>query len=111
MKKIIVLFMLSISFMFATINVQTATKSELMSIKGIGQKKADAIIKYRKSHKLKSANDLLKVKGIGPGIVKNIKNNVKVATTKKKSSKVKRDSKKKVSKINAKKTSKVKNNS
>ncbi len=107
MKKIISLLVLSFTFMFASMNLQTASKSELMSIKGIGAKKAEAIIKYRKSHKLKSADDLLKVKGIGKGIVKNVKNDVKVATTKKKSSKIKRDSKKKVSKVNAKKTSKT----
>jgi competence protein ComEA len=65
------------SYLFGAINVQTASKAELMSISGIGEKKADAIIKYRKKHKLKSADDLLKVPGIGQGIVKNVKGNVK----------------------------------
>ena len=35
--------------------------------------KADAIIKYRKANKLKSADDLLKIKGFGKGVVANVK--------------------------------------
>ena len=52
MKKIIVLLMLSVSFIFAAVNLQTASKDELMSIKGIGPVKADQIMKYRKSNKI-----------------------------------------------------------
>lgn len=69
--------MLSVSFMFASIDVQTASKAELMSIKGIGSKKADSIIKYRKSNKLRTADDLKNIKGIGKSIVNNVKNDVK----------------------------------
>lgn len=76
-KKIIALMMILSVSLFA-INLQTASKAELMSIKGIGEVKADAIIKYRKSNKLKSASDLKGVDGIGEGIIKNVKNNVKV---------------------------------
>lgn len=67
---------ISISFLFS-INVQTASKDELMCIKGIGEKKANSIIKYRKSNKLKSADDLLEIKGFGKVLVKNVKNNTK----------------------------------
>lgn len=77
MKKIIIALMLSVSFMFASIDVQTASKAELMSIKGIGSKKADSIIKYRKSNKLRTADDLKNIKGIGKSIVNNVKNDVK----------------------------------
>ncbi len=83
MKKIIALLMLSISFVFAAINLQTASKEELMSIKGIGEQKALAIMEYRKTHKLKSADDLLAIKGIGAGIVENVKKDVKVSSAKK----------------------------
>ena len=68
---------MSISFLFATINLQTASKKDLMCIKGIGEKKAEAILKYRKSHKIKSADDLIKIKGFGKGIIKNVKQNIK----------------------------------
>ena len=79
---------LSVSLLFSAINVQTASKDELMCIKGIGDKKADAIIKYRKSNKLKSADDLINIKGLGKVIIQNVKNNVKsVACGGKKSAK------------------------
>jgi competence protein ComEA len=110
MKKILVMLALILSFLSA-INVQTASKDELMCIKGIGEKKANAIIKYRKSHKLESADDLLEVKGFGKGLVKNVQKSVKsIACGGKKSAKSssKKDSKKKTSKSDkkTKKTSK-----
>ncbi len=88
MKKILALLMLSISFMFAAVNLQTASKEELMSIKGIGSKKADQIIKYRKTNKIKSADDLQNIKGFGSGIIANVKGNKKVSKTKMNSKKV-----------------------
>ena len=76
MKKLLVILALTFSFLSA-INVQKASKDELMCIKGIGDKKASAILKYRKSHKLKSADDLLDIKGFGKALVKNVQNDVK----------------------------------
>ena len=64
---------LSISFLFSAINLQTASKNELMCIKGIGVKKAEAIIQYRKSNKLSYPDDLLKIKGFGKGLVSKVK--------------------------------------
>jgi len=77
MKKLLLITLLLGSYLFGAMNVQTASKAELMSISGIGEKKADAIIKYRKKHKLKSADDLVKVPGIGKNIANNVKHNVK----------------------------------
>jgi len=51
-----------------------ASKAELMEINGIGESKADAIMKARK---FKSFDDVLKVKGVGEKLVSNIKNDVK----------------------------------
>ena len=106
MKKILVMLALSLSFL-AAINVQKASKDELMCIKGIGAKKAAAILKYRKSHKLKSADDLLEIKGFGKALVKNVKNDVKsTACGGKKSAKkstTKKSSKKSSKKNSAKK--------
>jgi len=49
------------------VNINTATVSELQSIKGIGPKTAAAIIAYRDDHgSFKSVDELENVKGIGP---------------------------------------------
>ena len=104
MKKILVTLLLMFSVASA-LNVQKASKDELMCIKGIGEKKASAIIKYRKSHKLKSAQDLLEIKGFGKALVKNVQKDVKsVACGGKKSSK--KSTKKTTKKSNDKKSSK-----
>lgn len=68
---------MSISLLFASMNVQTVSKKELMCIKGIGEKKAEAVLKYRKSHKLKSADDLINIKGFGKTIIENVKKEIK----------------------------------
>jgi len=96
---------IAISFLFS-INVQTASKDELMCIKGIGDKKADAIIKYRKSTKLKSPEDLLEIKGFGKVLVSNVKNDTKsVACGGKKSSKKSSSKKSTTNKESSKKSS------
>jgi len=99
MKKIIVLLMLSVSFIFAAVNLQTASKDELMSIKGIGPVKADQIIKYRKSNKIKSADDLKDIKGFGPSIISNIKGNKTISKAKTEKTKAKKKETKTVKKV------------
>ena len=79
MKKILFFMAISLSLLSA-LNVQKASKDELMCIKGIGEKKASAIMKYRKSHKLKSAQDLLEIKGFGKVLVKNVQKDIKSVT-------------------------------
>ena len=49
-----------------SINLNTATKEDLMNIKGIGEKTAENIIDFRKKNgKFDSLNDMMKIKGIG----------------------------------------------
>lgn len=57
----------------AKIDLNKADSSALSgSVKGIGQKRAEAIVKYREDHgKFNSLEDLAKVKGLGEKFVKN----------------------------------------
>ena len=49
------------------ININTASADELMNLKGIGEKKAKAIIEFRKTNgRFQNPEDLIKVPGIGP---------------------------------------------
>lgn len=48
------------------VNINTATVEELKTLKGVGEKKAEAIIEYRKKNgSFKTKEDLMKVRGIG----------------------------------------------
>lgn len=61
------------------ININTATKEELMKIKGIGESKANEIIKYRTNYgNFKNIDDLLKVKGISKTLFDEIKNQITI---------------------------------
>jgi len=85
-KMLVVLFtVLSLSLVgfssstFAAVNLNTATKSELQSIKGVGPSKADAIIAYRAKTPFKSVDDLDKVKGFGKKSIDKIRGEVTVS--------------------------------
>ena len=47
------------------VNINTATKSELSTLPGIGKKTAQRIIDYRENHPFRRPKDIMKVKGIG----------------------------------------------
>ena len=48
------------------VNINTATVEELKTLKGVGEKKAEAIIEYRKKNgSFQTKEDLMKVRGIG----------------------------------------------
>ncbi|RJQ18648.1 MAG: helix-hairpin-helix domain-containing protein [Nitrospiraceae bacterium] len=60
-----------------TININQATAKELTALKGIGKKKAEAIIAYRESNgKFASVEDLTKVKGINKNTIEDIRANI-----------------------------------
>lgn len=61
------------------ININTATLDELMTITGIGESKANAIIEYRKEHdKFNTIEDIMNVSGIGESLFAKIKNYITV---------------------------------
>jgi competence protein ComEA len=82
MKKLLLALVLWFAFAgiaAAAVNINTATKEELTSLKGVGDKRAQEIIDYRKKNgDFKSVDDLEKVPGIGPGIMKQIRSQVTV---------------------------------
>lgn len=58
----------------AKVNINTATRDELMTLPGIGGSKADAIIQYRESSgPFRCIEDIMKVNGIKEGTYENIK--------------------------------------
>ena len=64
MKKIL-LVLLFLSSIFAVVDINTASLDSLSSVKGLGIKKAQAIIDYRANHCFKSVDELTNIKGIG----------------------------------------------
>jgi len=98
MKKITLVALVlatSMAFGMSVNELNKASKTELMKINGIGEKKADAIIKHRSKTKFKSISDVAEVRGVGPSLAKNIKNDVYKKTTKKKSTKETKETKNK----------------
>jgi len=83
MKKLLLVFVMWFAICgiaLAAVNINTATKDELVSLKGVGEKRAQAIIDYRKKNgPFKTVDDLEKVPGIGPGIMKQIKSQISVS--------------------------------
>ncbi len=65
--------LLSTMEMADKVNINKASDNELASIKGIGAKKAQAIISYRDENgDFANIEDLMKVKGIGKGTLQKI---------------------------------------
>lgn len=55
------------------VNLNTATKEELLTIPNIGESKAKLIIEYRNNNPFKQIEDIMNIKGIGSGIFEKIK--------------------------------------
>ena len=73
--KYLVLVMMAVSFVFGSVDINSASVQELSTLKGIGTKKAEAIVKYRKIHCFKKVDEIVNVKGIGQKLfAKNKKN-------------------------------------
>lgn len=60
------------------ININTASKEELMNIPNIGASKADSIIIYRSEKKFSKIEDIMNVSGIGETVFVKIKDHITV---------------------------------
>ena len=64
MKRLKILLCLALASFACGADLNTASKSELMSL-GLSKSQALNVIKYRKAHKFKSVEELEKVQGVG----------------------------------------------
>ena len=61
------------------ININTATKEELMTLSGVGEAKAEAIISYRETNgPFKESSDIMNITGIKEGLYNKIKDYIYV---------------------------------
>lgn len=75
---------------FAAVNLNTATQSELESVKGVGPAKAKAIIAYREAKGgFKSVDELDQVKGFGKASIDKLRGELSVETGKSKAAEAK----------------------
>ena len=67
----------SASYTALTVNINTANRNELMKLDGIGETKADAIIRYREEHGFfVSVEEIKNVNGIGDAVFESIKDHI-----------------------------------
>lgn len=83
MKKLFLVLVMMCMYLFAEVDLNTASKNELMTLKGVGESKAQAIIEYRKTNKFNSIEDIKNVKGIGDKIYNDNKDKMSVKADKK----------------------------
>lgn len=73
LKKLLLITLLTFSCALLAgemININTADKEALMTINGVGEKRAEAIIVWREQNgPFKSVDDLASVSGIGQSII------------------------------------------
>lgn len=60
------------------VDLNTASKVELMQVPGIGEKTALAIIEYRRNKPFNSIEEIMNIKGIGPKKFEKMRNNITV---------------------------------
>lgn len=86
MTRILAAFALALAILPATaiaaVNLNTATKEELVAVPGIGPTKAQAIVDHRSAHgPFRSVDDLKGVKGFRAKLVEKLKSEFTVAAS------------------------------
>ncbi|DAB27892.1 MAG: DNA-binding protein [Sulfurimonas sp. RIFOXYD12_FULL_33_39] len=83
--KLLLWLLIGFTLSFGAVDINKADKKELMSIKGIGDKKADMILDYRKEHNcFKSVDEIKEVKGFGDKFLEKNRTNLTASECKKK---------------------------
>ena len=82
MKKLKILLYLALASLAYSADLNTASKSELMSL-GLNKSQALNVIKYRKAHKFTSVEELEKVQGIGFNDMQKVKEKLSVKDSQK----------------------------
>ncbi len=62
-----------------TVNIQTASAEELQQLPGIGPAKAAAIVEFRERNPFRRTEDLMRVRGIGRSIFRNVRAMLSIA--------------------------------
>ena len=66
MKRLVWAFVLLLGAqLFAAVNLNTATVEELSQLKGIGEATAKKIVEYREKYGFQDIHELVNIKGIG----------------------------------------------
>ncbi len=78
MKFLAFVSALLLSVSLWAVNINTASVEELATLPGIGQSTAEKIVKYRQNHKFEKTSDLMEVKGIGEKKFEKIKSQLSV---------------------------------
>ena len=58
------------------VNINTASKEQLMTVSGIGEVTAEKIIEYRKDKRFKKKEDIMNIKGIGTAKFEKLKDEI-----------------------------------
>ena len=60
------------------LSINTATKEELMTLPGVGESKADSILRYRQEKQFRRIEDIMEIAGIKEGLFEKIKEYITV---------------------------------
>ena len=82
--KILAMALVSASMLFGAVDINNAGQKELMSLKGLGEKRAAAVMEYRKKHCFKSVDEITHVKGLGKKFLEKNKKSMKAGSCKRK---------------------------
>ena len=84
-KKIAAILVCMLAVLYMTpvmgqgkININTASKEQLMTMKGVGEAIAQRIIEYREATPFQTIEDIVKVKGIGTKLLESNKHLISV---------------------------------